>query len=115
QVRQRLGAQAASDVYLCSVVLGELFVGTLRSARPSENRAEVELFAAQFVCLPFDAAAAEVYARIRFALESQGLPIGPYDFQIAAIALANACTLVTHNVGEFSRVSGLMLEDWETE
>ena len=41
------------------------------------------------------------------------MPIGPYDLQIAAIALANGCTLVTHNISEFSRVRGLALEDWE--
>jgi len=39
--------------------------------------------------------------------------IGPYDVQIAAIALTNNCTLVTHNTSEFSRVPGLVLEDWE--
>ena len=33
--------------------------------------------------------------------------------QIAAIALANSCSLVTHNTSEFSRVPGLMLEDWQ--
>lgn len=33
--------------------------------------------------------------------------------EIAAIALARGLTLVTHNVGEFSRVAGLAHEDWE--
>lgn len=32
---------------------------------------------------------------------------------IAAIALANHLTLVTHNTAEFSRVPGLAIEDWE--
>lgn len=32
---------------------------------------------------------------------------------IASIALANNLTLVTHNTGEFSRVEGLVIEDWE--
>jgi tRNA(fMet)-specific endonuclease VapC len=40
--------------------------------------------------------------------------IGAYDIQIAAIALANGCVLVTHNTGEFNRVSGLAVEDWQT-
>jgi tRNA(fMet)-specific endonuclease VapC len=63
--------------------------------------------------LSFDDAAADVYAGIRHHLESQGTPIGPYDLQIAAIALADGCTLVTHNTTEFSRVPRLVLEDWE--
>ena len=41
------------------------------------------------------------------------MPIGPYDLQVAAIALAQSCTLVTHNVKEFGRVPGLTVEDWE--
>jgi tRNA(fMet)-specific endonuclease VapC len=52
-----------------------------------------------------------------FALNELGLgtPIGAYDLQIAAIALANNLILVTHNVNEFSRVEGLQIEDWEAE
>jgi tRNA(fMet)-specific endonuclease VapC len=33
--------------------------------------------------------------------------------QIAAIALANRLTLVSHNLREFSRVHGLHIEDWQ--
>ena len=32
---------------------------------------------------------------------------------IAAIALANGLTLVTHNTREFGRVPHLLLEDWQ--
>ena len=32
---------------------------------------------------------------------------------IAAIAIVNNVTLVTHNTREFSRVNGLRIEDWE--
>ena len=39
--------------------------------------------------------------------------VGPNDLLIAAIARASDLTLVTHNTNEFSRVEGLMLEDWE--
>jgi tRNA(fMet)-specific endonuclease VapC len=112
-VRQRLAACPTHEVRLCSVVLSELYVGALRSAQPAKNRADVDQFTAPFARLPFDDAAADVYARIRHHLERQGTPIGPYDLQIAAIALANGCTLVTHNTAEFNRVPGLVVEDWE--
>jgi predicted nucleic acid-binding protein len=45
-------------------------------------------------------------------LEAAGTPIGPYDLQIAAIALTHVLILVTNNTREFSRVAGLTLEDW---
>jgi len=85
----------------------------LRSAKPVENRAKVDALLAPYVCLPFDVAAAEVFAQIRHHFETQGTPIGPYDMQIAAIARATGCALVTHNTSEFGRVPGLALEDWE--
>ena len=42
-----------------------------------------------------------------------GGDIGPYDLQIASIAVLNNLTLVTHNKREFRRVEGLNIEDWE--
>jgi predicted nucleic acid-binding protein len=39
-------------------------------------------------------------------------PIGAYVL-IAGQALVRALTLVTHNTGEFQRVPGLRVEDWE--
>ncbi len=44
---------------------------------------------------------------------NQGKPIGPNDTLIAATARAHDATLITHNIGEFSRVAGLQTEDWE--
>lgn len=46
---------------------------------------------------------------------SAGTPIGAYDLQIGAIALANNLTLVTHSTREFERIEGLQIEDWEVE
>jgi tRNA(fMet)-specific endonuclease VapC len=49
---------------------------------------------------------------MRSELEAKGHPIGPYDMQIAAHALHLGATIVTDNVGEFSRVKGLKVESW---
>lgn len=113
-VRGRLAACSTSDIRICSVVLTELYRGALRSARSAHNRASIDQFTAPFVSLPFDDACADVCAQIQHHLETNGTPIGPYDLQIAAIALAHSCTVVTHNTSEFGRVPGLTLEDWET-
>jgi len=43
-----------------------------------------------------------------------GQAIGPYDLQIASIALEHGLIVVTHNLTEFSRVPGLTVEDWLT-
>jgi tRNA(fMet)-specific endonuclease VapC len=39
--------------------------------------------------------------------------IGPYDILLAAQALAAGLTLVTANTGEFQRVTGLTVENWQ--
>jgi len=56
--------------------------------------------------------AIEYYGKIRANLVAKGQPIGPNDFLIAAIALANHKTLVTHNTREFSRIEGLIIIDF---
>lgn len=57
--------------------------------------------------LPFDLAAANVHAGIRFELLRVGLQIGTSDALIAATALANDLGVLTENVREFQRVPGL--------
>jgi tRNA(fMet)-specific endonuclease VapC len=87
-------------------------VRALKYGNADRRRSIVTETLSPFASLPFDDAAAERYANLRSELQSSGQVIGPLDMQIAAICLAANCTLVTHNVGEFSRVSGLQVEDW---
>ena len=75
----------------------------------------MNLFLSAYTVLSFDEGDARVFGNIRAGLERQGMPIGPYDLQIAAQALSRGFTVVTHNVGEFSRVPGIELEDWVAE
>lgn len=112
-VVQRVQSHQPSELRLCSIVVAELYYGSQRSAQAAANRAKVDAFVQPYLILPFDGDAAEAHARIRRHLETLGLPIGPYDSQIAAIALVHGLTLVTHNTAEFARVTGLRMEDWE--
>lgn len=62
--------------------------------------------------LPFEEPADRRYGELRDYLERQGTPIGPNDMLIAAHALALGLAVVTDNVGEFSRVPELQVENW---
>lgn len=110
---QRVQSHPPHELRLCSIVVVELYYGSERSAQAAVNRTKVDAFVHPYLCLPFGGDAARTHARIRRHLEILGTPIGPYDSQIAAIALVHALTLVTHNTAEFGRVPGLRIEDWE--
>ncbi len=112
-VKEKLESISRQDISVCSVVKAELFYGAMRSNNPSRTLGIQQKFLNQFFSFPFDDSATLIYARIRADLAKKGTPIGPYDLQIAAIALANNLILVTHNTKEFSRVQGLQIEDWE--
>ena len=101
------------DIAICSVVKAELLFGALRSAQKESNYQLLQKFFSPLHSFEFDDNAAEHYAQIRADLTAQGNLIGANDLMIAAIARANKATLITHNTGEFSRVQGLLIQDWE--
>lgn len=100
---------------VCSIVKAELFYGAMRSNNPKRTLDRQQRFLLSFASLPFNDEAAIVYGQIRARLALAGTPIGTCDLLIAAIALSNNLTLVTHNTREFERVEGLQVEDWEIE
>ena len=71
------------------------------------------LDALRFPVVEFDRDDARRAGLIRAELANRGTPIGPYDVLIAGQALNRGLILITRNVREFSRVSGLQIEDWE--
>ena len=103
-----------SQIRLCSIVKAELLYGAEKSSKRELVLQKLRLFLSSFKSMPFDDAAAHSYGVIRAALVAEGHSIGPNDTFIAAIALANGLTVVTHNTREFRRVPGLAVEDWET-
>jgi tRNA(fMet)-specific endonuclease VapC len=112
-VAQKFQQENPDSIALCSVVKSELLYGAYHSQRIEDNLALLERFIAPLTSFPFDDACAEKAGVIRAELARKGQPIGPNDLLIAATALANNLTLVTHNTREFARVNGLALEDWE--
>ncbi len=107
--------QSPEDVCVCDVVKYELYYGAYRGTCTEKNLEKLQVFFGEFVSLPFEGKAAEICGAIRAKLQAKGTPIGSYDFQIAAIALANGLTLVTHNTKEFERVPELLIADWQVD
>jgi tRNA(fMet)-specific endonuclease VapC len=110
-LRTRFNAESEA-LCISTVTLAELLHGAARSAKPLENRREVEHFAARLAVLSFDAEAADHSAEIGTSLERRGKLIGAYDLLIAGHARSRGLAVVTGNLREFKRVDGLRSEDW---
>ncbi|AUT04716.1 VapC toxin family PIN domain ribonuclease (plasmid) [Nostoc sp. CENA543] len=114
-VTNRLAAQQPEDILVSTITQLELYYGAYRSTQQERNLEILQRFFSQFTIIRLDPEAARIAGRIRAELAASGTPIGPYDVQIAAIAMANNLIVVTHNTREFGRVNGLQIEDWEEE
>jgi tRNA(fMet)-specific endonuclease VapC len=112
EVAEHLLSVPPAEVAVPSIVVFELRTGVLKSAAPEARKAQLDTFLASTTVLGFERAEADAAASVRRMLESQGVPIGPFDTLIAGTALANGATLVTRNVREFRRVDGLEVVSW---
>ena len=111
QVR-KLFKQYTGHMCISTVTLGELIYGAEKSAQPERNLNDIEGLAARLETLDFDEAAATHFGQIRSELAKAGKPIGPYDVMIAGHARSQGLILVTNNIKEFKRISGLRIENW---
>ena len=102
---------APHDFGVSAIGVYEMFFGAYKSQQQARNLAA--LADLRFAVVEFDHEDARQAGEIRAALAAAGTPIGPYDVLIAGQARAREVVLVTRNVGEFSRVDGLRVEDWE--
>lgn len=112
-VVERFSAESPKSLGLCSIVKAELCFGARKSQNVAKVMSALREFWNPLPCFQFDDDCAEEYGMIRTALEQIGQPIGANDLLIASVARCHDLILVTHNVGEFCRVAGLQVEDWE--
>lgn len=106
---------AGSKVAVSTVVQTELLVGVAKSPDPVRADEQVTALLARTTVVPYDEGAAAHAADIRAALATAGQKIGAYDGLIAGHARSLGLALVTSNTREFSRVPGLLRQDWLAE
>lgn len=102
----------AGQLFTSVIVRHELMNGAALSIHPIEQRSEVEDLLARLDVLDFDAAAADHAADIKADLRQRGCMIGANDLLISGHARSRSLIVVTGNLREFGRVSGLRSEDW---
>jgi tRNA(fMet)-specific endonuclease VapC len=111
-VATRLLQEPHQEIGIPSIVVYELETGIAKSTSPHKRADQLAEILGALNVLPFGLHEARIAGQIRATLEKQGQPIGAYDVLIAATALAENATLVTHNTKEFERVPQLKVEDW---
>lgn len=112
QVAHECFTRHQGQISISSVTLMGLVYDAEKSSQPERNPRDIEGLAARLSVLPYDEAAAIHTGQIRAELARAGTPIGPYDQMIAGHTHAQGLILVSNNLREFERVSGLRLKNW---
>ena len=114
-VIQRLIVEAehGNRVVISAITYAEMRYGQIGKKASTKHKTLVDEFVKRLdAVLPWDHRAVDATVETMRLLMKVGTPIGPNDTAIAGHAIASGCTLVTNNVREFSRVTGLIYEDW---
>jgi len=90
----------------------ELFSGVAQCSKPALERARISHILNNQTIWPLDKASAERGGRVHGELARQGTEIDPEDAMIAGIALEHNEAVLTRNVKDFSRISGLHVETY---
>lgn len=110
----RIAALNREEFCTSIVVACELKYGVAKKESQSLS-SRVDQLLACIDILPLNTEVEDHYAEIRVALEKIGRPIGHNDLFIAAHARSLELIFITDNFNEFSRVPGLVVENWNRE
>ncbi|NJL41980.1 MAG: type II toxin-antitoxin system VapC family toxin [Leptolyngbyaceae cyanobacterium RM2_2_4] len=101
----------ASEVFIPSIVIGELCYGARKSRRVEANLARVDELVAGSTTLVCDAETARQYGEVKNNLRLKGRPLPENDVWLAALALQHALVLVTRDA-HFQEVENLQTVAW---
>lgn len=102
---------ARVEYFIPHTVLGELYSGAYRSARPAKHIGKLRSFLSNGKVLSNDLDTDLIYGKIWAELASIGKPIPTNDIWIAATALQYNLPLVTADA-HFSHINGLETLHW---
>ena len=98
---------------ISAITYAELLLGAERSDNKRKHRKLVSEFVERLdEILPWDARAAEAFAKLQAYLYKKGSPIGLNDTMIAGHVLSRDAIVITNNVKHFSKAPQLKVENW---
>jgi tRNA(fMet)-specific endonuclease VapC len=101
----------ATEVFIPSIVLGELYYGARKSARVEANVQRVDELTANSAILVCDTETAQRYGIIKNALRAKGRPLPENDIWVAALAVQHGLVLVSRDA-HFNEVEDVVVETW---
>ena len=108
----RLATASPDALAISAVTRAELMFGLEKRGNPRELTRLVHGFLDRVAVMPWDAQAADHFAKLRALLERGGTPIGIFDTMIAGHAVALKATLVANHQKHFQKVKALKFENW---
>ncbi len=96
---------------ISEITLAELVYGAANSLMPEKNYEIIEKFSLQVNVLPiYDAI--YLYGKEKVRLRKSGTMISDFDLLIGCTSVKKELMMVTENVNEFNRISGIKIENW---
>lgn len=106
---------AALRRHACAISVltrAELRYGQALMAENDTRRPLIDALLRRLPHLPWDGVAADCFAIVKAHNKRSGTPRGDIDTMIAAQAITENLTLISHNVRHFEGTPGLVWEDW---
>ena len=107
----KIDAVGKENCFISEITIAELLFGAENSQNHAKHIKEVDFFEKEFKILPINSSL-RTYAKEKVRLRKKGTPVAEFDLLIAASALFNNLVAVTGNVGHFSKVKNLNIENW---
>lgn len=99
------------DCAISEITLAELVFGAENSSNPKKNLELIEIFTNRVIILPI-INAIYLYGKEKARLRSSGQMISDFDLLIGCTAVEKNLIMVTENLKEFERISGIQIENW---
>ena len=97
---------------LSVISYGELVFGAKKSKAVEKNMETVNAIKSIFPLLEITSEIMNIFGEIKAYTQKIGKTIDDMDLLIAATAITNNFTLVTHNTKHFENIPNLKVEDW---